>query len=53
MCRKMGISEATFYRWKQLYGGLMPSEVKKPRELSLPISPIRAGAPEKTYPRNR
>jgi len=21
VCRKMGISEATFYRWKQLYGG--------------------------------
>ena len=20
VCRKMGISEATFYRWKQLYG---------------------------------
>jgi putative transposase len=29
VCRKMGIAEATFYRWKQLYGGLMPSEVKK------------------------
>ena len=25
VCRKMGIAEATFYRWKQLYGGLMPS----------------------------
>ena len=33
ICRKMGISEATFYRWKQLYGGLMPSEVKKLRQL--------------------
>jgi putative transposase len=22
VCRKMGIAEATFYRWKQLYGGL-------------------------------
>jgi putative transposase len=29
----MGISEATFYRWKQLYGGLMPSGVKKLRQL--------------------
>ena len=29
----MDISEATFYRWKQLYGGLMPSEVKKLRQL--------------------
>ena len=33
VCRKMGIAEATFYRWKQLYGGLMPSEVKQLRPL--------------------
>jgi putative transposase len=33
VCRKMGISDATFYRWKHLYGGLMPSEVKKLRQL--------------------
>ena len=31
VCRKMGIAEATFYRWKQLYGGLLPSELRKPR----------------------
>jgi len=31
--RKMGISEQTFYRWKQKYGGLMPSEVRKLRQL--------------------
>ena len=29
----MGISEATVYRWKQLYGGLIPSEAKKLRQL--------------------
>jgi putative transposase len=33
VCRKMGISQATFFRCKQLYGGLMPSEVKKLRQL--------------------
>jgi putative transposase len=33
VCRKMGIAEATFYRWKQLCGGLMPSEVRKLRHL--------------------
>jgi putative transposase len=33
VCRKMGISEATFYRWKQLYAGLLPSEVRKLRQL--------------------
>ena len=24
VCRKIGISEATFRRWKRKYGGLMP-----------------------------
>jgi putative transposase len=25
----MGNSQATFFRWKKAYGGLMPSEVRK------------------------
>ncbi len=33
VCRKMGISEATFYRWKQIYGGMGPSELRKMRQL--------------------
>ena len=33
ICRKLGISEATFYRWKERYGGLMPSEVRKLKHL--------------------
>jgi putative transposase len=31
--RKMGVSEQTFYRWKKKFGGLMPSEVRKLRQL--------------------
>jgi putative transposase len=31
--RKMGIAEQTFYRWKKKFGGLMPSEVRKLRQL--------------------
>jgi len=31
--RKMGISEQTFYRWKQKYGGMMPSDVRKLKQL--------------------
>ena len=27
--RKIGICEQTFYRWKKLYGGLGPSEVRR------------------------
>ena len=33
VCRKLGISQATFFRWKKVYGGLMPSEVRKLRHL--------------------
>lgn len=31
--RRLGITEATFYRWKQKFGGLMPSDVKKMKQL--------------------
>lgn len=33
VCRKAGISEATFYVWRKRYGGLMPSEMKRLRQL--------------------
>ncbi len=33
VCRTMGISQATFFRWKKVYGGLMPSEVRKLKQL--------------------
>lgn len=32
VCRKAGISEATFYNWRKRYAGLMPSGVKKLRQ---------------------
>jgi len=31
--RKLKISEQTFYRWKKKYAGLMPSELKRLRQL--------------------
>ena len=33
VCRKRGISEATFYNWKKKYGGLGVSELRKLRQL--------------------
>ncbi len=33
VCRKLGVSEATFYNWKKKYGGLGPSELKRLRQL--------------------
>jgi putative transposase len=34
LCRKHGISEATFYNWKSKYGGLDVSEARRLKQLS-------------------
>jgi putative transposase len=33
VCRKAGVSEATYYNWRKKYGGLMPSEMKRLKQL--------------------
>jgi putative transposase len=33
VCRKHGISDATFYKWKSKYGGLQVSEAKRLKAL--------------------
>lgn len=33
VCRKAGISDATFYGWRKKYAGLLPSEMKRLRVL--------------------
>lgn len=33
LCRKHGISEATYYNWKAKYGGMGVSELKRTKEL--------------------
>ena len=33
VCRKMGVSEATFYNWKKKYGGLGVSELRRLKNL--------------------
>jgi len=33
VCRKMGVSDATFYNWKKKYGGLGTSELRRLKEL--------------------
>jgi len=33
VCRKHGIAEPTFYRWREKYGGMDPEEAMRLREL--------------------
>jgi putative transposase len=33
LCRKMGISDATFYNWKKKFGGLGVAELRRLRQL--------------------
>ncbi len=33
VCRKMGVSEATFYNWKKQYGGLGVCELRRLKQL--------------------
>ncbi|WP_170419807.1 transposase, partial [Ruegeria atlantica] len=33
VCRKAGISQATYFNWKKKYAGMLPTDMKKLREL--------------------
>jgi len=41
VCRKAGISEATFYNWRKKYAGLMPSEMRRLRQLEYENSKLK------------
>ncbi len=38
VCRELGISEATFYKWKARYGGMDMGEVKRTKDLEAELS---------------
>jgi hypothetical protein len=35
VCRKIGVTEQTFYRWKSKYGGMLPNDIKHLRHARL------------------
>ena len=39
--RQIGVSEVTFYRWRQEFGGLKTDQVKRLRDLELENSRLR------------
>ena len=34
MCRELGVSEQTYYRWRKEYGGMKVSQAKRLKELA-------------------
>ncbi len=33
ICRKAGISQATYFNWKKKYAGMLPAEMKKLKQI--------------------
>jgi putative transposase len=33
LCRKAGISQATYFNWKRKYDGLLPNEIRRLKQL--------------------
>ena len=41
ICRKAGISQATYFNWKKKYDGLLPSEMRRLKQLEGENSKLR------------
>ena len=42
VCKKLGVSEATYHRWKKQYGGAGADEVKRLKELEKENARLKA-----------
>lgn len=41
ICRKHGISDATYYNWKAKYGGMAVSDLKRMKEMEDELSRLK------------
>ena len=41
ICRKHGISDATYYSWKSKYGGMSASKLKRMKEMEAELSRLK------------
>jgi putative transposase len=41
ICRKHGISDATYYNWKSKYGGMAVSDLKRMKEMEAELSKLK------------
>ena len=49
ICRELGISEPTYYKWKARYGGMEVSEVKRVKELEAELAQYKRMYAEVSY----
>lgn len=47
VCRKAGVSQKTYYRWRKKYAGLMPSELRRLKQLEEENSRLKRMVPAK------
>lgn len=41
ICRKHGISDATYYNWKSKYGGMNASDLKRMKEMEQELAQLK------------
>jgi len=41
ICRKHGISDATYYKWKSKYGGMSASDLKRLKDMEQELSQMK------------
>ena len=41
ICRKHGISDATYYNWKAKYGGMAVSDLKRMKEMEMELAQLK------------
>lgn len=41
VCRKHGISDATYYNWKAKYGGMSASELKRLKDMEAELTQLK------------
>ena len=48
VCRRLGVSEQTYYRWRKEYGGLKVDQAKRLKELEKENSRLRRAVSDLT-----
>lgn len=48
VCRKLGVSEQTYYRWRKEYGGMKVSQAKRLKELERENARLRKAVSDLT-----